>query len=1098
MNFFRVAGRDIANIAKNRFIRVSVAAIIIVPLLYSLLYLYAFWDPYNHLQDLQVAVVNMDKGTVKDGEEMNYGNDLVDKLKDNTQVGWRFVSKEQAKKGLKDKGRYYAMFVVPEDFSAKVISAKDGKPQKPSILYSANEKKNFLAAQINGKVLVELKSEITKNIVDEYTKVTFDNLYDVKDGMQQASDGSKQIYDGIGELNDKVPELKNGVNKLYDGSKDLNSGLGQALSGTVKLADGASALNTGISNAKDGSNQLKDGLAALKGNIPTLKSGTGQLYSGAGELNGGIKQFKDKVDGALNFISIHPELKALINPSTISGTKQIMKDGLALKDADTSLLNLVPSIMTQNNMTMLGRTVNDVKAVSPNLKALKNDALIGRLPQLITKENINNINSLMNDTEALANIDMAKLEPFMGLLNKSDGLKGLMNEAAELGSLDTSKLSSLTPLLKAENAQELNNLLTNASNLSGIDLSKLDVQGFVNTSNALNKNKDALEAAIDKAYPTESGNAEVIAANKNLKAVVEGYAQLTAQTSSNLTSLAPSLNNLASLQQEVKNDKSLIDGAKAALTADNVTAADTMINKLDTMQSALNTKENKELMNTVNSALSKENVQYLQNVLPKLQSMQQDLAKNERNLETVKALLAKADDPDVQDTIRKVQVLSEDLNSAKPVFTQLESQLTDENMQKLAQTPQLISELQAMQKDLQNNGKILEVAQSALSDGNIKMAEQLVSAIPDLTDGVNRLYEGSNRLKDGLGSLNSNIPTLENGVYKLYDGSYALSTGLGQLYRGSSTLKSSVGTPSSSIISTAKKYNSGSSGTLMDGVNKLYNGSSQLKDGLSALNSSVPELSEGVNKLYDGSKELSDKLKEGSDKINKNLVNNSTTMADFVSDPISITEKPMYQVKTYGRGFTPYFIPLSLWVGALMMFFVITDDVDPDIKAGSASIVLGKFLSYGIIGIVQAVLASSIVLALGLKPANILLYYLFNIMLSLVFIAIIQSLIFLMGDAGRLLAIVLLILQLTACAGTFPLEVVPKLFKVLNPFMPFTYAVSGLREVISGIDSAVFMQDVTVLLLTGIVFLIISVAMKGRADRVKEKIKLAKEGNIAS
>ena len=98
-----------------------------------------------------------------------------------------------------------------------------------------------------------------------------------------------------------------------------------------------------------------------------------------------------------------------------------------------------------------------------------------------------------------------------------------------------------------------------------------------------------------------------------------------------------------------------------------------------------------------------------------------------------------------------------------------------------------------------------------------------------------------------------------------------------------------------------------------------------------------------------------------------------------------------------------------------------------------------------------------------------------------------------MGQVGRLLSIVLLILQLTACAGTFPLEVVPTFFKILNPFMPFTYAVSGLREVIAGMDYSVFMKDVTVLATTMAAFLFISVLMKGHADRVKERIKQAKE-----
>ena len=196
MSFLKVAWRDISSIFKNRFIRVSVIAIIIVPLLYSLLYLDAFWDPYTRIKDMPVAVVNGDKGSLKDGKKVNYGQDLVNNLKEKEEVGWRFVTKEQAEEGVKGKD-YYAMFVIPEDFSENALSATKGKPEQAKILYSANEKRNFLAAQINGKVLDQLKSELTKNMSKEYTTVVFDNLFEIKDGMKKASDGSKQLADGL-------------------------------------------------------------------------------------------------------------------------------------------------------------------------------------------------------------------------------------------------------------------------------------------------------------------------------------------------------------------------------------------------------------------------------------------------------------------------------------------------------------------------------------------------------------------------------------------------------------------------------------------------------------------------------------------------------------------------------------------------------------------------------------------------------------------------------------------------------------------------------------------------------------------------------------
>lgn len=262
-----------------------------------------------------------------------------------------------------------------------------------------------------------------------------------------------------------------------------------------------------------------------------------------------------------------------------------------------------------------------------------------------------------------------------------------------------------------------------------------------------------------------------------------------------------------------------------------------------------------------------------------------------------------------------------------------------------------------------------------------------------------------------------------------------------------------------------------------------------LASGVTQLSSGSKDLYTGMNKLSTGATELKDKLKDGSDKINKNLVNSSDDMAAFISEPLRLVEAPINAIKNYGTGFTPYFIPLSLWVGAIMMFFVITDKVDDDIKASPASLVAGKFLSYGYIGIAQSALVSIVVLALGLKPHNILLFFVFNIFMSYVFIAIIQSLIFLLGDAGRLLSIVLLILQLTSDAGTFPLEVVPKFFKIINPVMPFTYCVEALREVITATNYGVFFKDMGILAGYMFVFLSISMLMKGHADKAQRIIQ---------
>lgn len=930
MNFMKIAWRDISSIFKNKFIRYSVAAIIIVPVLYSLLYLYAFWDPYAKIQQMPVAFVNMDKGTTNDGENVNYGKDIEDNLKENNQIGWKFVSLDDAKSGVKGEG-YYAMFVIPEDFSQKSLSAKDGKPIQPSIIYTSNDKKSFLASLINEKVMSELKIKIVKNISEEYTKVTFNKLFEVKDGMVKASDGSLK--------------LKDGLNEAYDGTTKLEEG-------ALKLRDGSIALG-------DGANKLSNGAASLR-------DGLGEAKIGSQKLSFGINQFTSKAGGILN-----GQIPNILTPESIIGVKTLMKDASAIKNIDTSAFAMMPMLLNDKNINALKKISVDFKAV--DLKAL-ND--LPQIKELTKPQNVKNIGKLMIDTDKISKIDLDKLQPLMGMLQNSDKITKLLNDSQQLEKVDLSSVGSM------------------------LNEQKNGAIQFIGASNTLNasNNKEMLEGAI------KSNSNLSLEQKTKLIALIEGYSKLTTDTATNMQSsvaklggIQASMVSLVNLQKELKDNDNLINGVK--------------------------------------STLSKENVDYLNVVLPQLVTMKQDLALNESNLNQVKILMNGLNtNGDLKQALDKISVLQNDIEGAKPIIENLQKAMTPEQIDKLKSSPALISQLMAMQKDLKNNQKLLEVAESALTDKNIGMAKDLITAIPQIKDGVNQL---------ALGSL-----ALTSGVSKLYDGSDMLANGLSEL--------------------------NGKVPDLKDGTQKLYDGTHKLND--------------GMVKLTDGSKELSDKLNDGRDKLVSNLKNDSATMGAYVSEPIKIEKNAINPIENYGTGFAPYFLPLSLWVGALMMFFVITDKTDEDINSGPIGLVLGKFLSYAFIGTIQAILASVVVMLLGLRPDNVVLYVLFNVFMSFVFIAIIQSLVFLLGQIGRLLSIVLLILQLTACAGTFPYEVLPKFFKVLNPFMPFTYCVSALREVISGVDYKVLAKDVSVLVVVMVVFLIISVIMKEHADKVQQKV----------
>jgi putative membrane protein len=858
MNFLKIAGSDIKGIFKNRFIRVSVIAIIVVPLLYSLLYLDAFWDPYSKLADMPVAVVNLDQGTNLDGKYESYGQDFVDKLKDDDRVGWRFVSESDANEGL-EGNKYYAKLVITEDFSKDIVSAKEGAPKQANLKFVCNEKKNYLASQVNSKVETALQAEITKTVTDTYVTGAFDNLYKVKDGMDAAADGSGQLNDGLTTLNDKIPTLEDGANKLNDGSNQLYTGQVQLNDGISQLNGGLATLNSGVSEfagvsklddgikqiggglylVNNGSNELSNGLGALNSNMPTLSSGVSDLSRGTNDLNTGINKL---YTGYTN--QIYPGVRAL-------------DDGL--KQIQAKLAQAAPSLTKLN-----------------------------------------------------------------------DGSKSIQNAST--------KVTDASGKIKYGYANVK----------GGVD--KL-IEGSTNSAQAL---------ALAEQYLTQGKTNEGLAIIKQVN-----------------QANAASANDVAKLKQGASDLSIGIDQYNGKIS-EYTTGVNTLANGTST----------------------------------------------------------------------------------------------------------LISSVSAI-----NAG----VTQLSNGSGTLKLGLDT-----SFGPGLKKINEGTGIINEGLASLDSKVPEVSGGISKLYNGSTSISAATNKLYQGSIPEAAGISKLNSKVpdlMTGVPKLYSGSNDALA-GSNKLVKGQGDLKDGIGTLSSQVPTLKDGVTKLHDGSNELATKLKDGSGELSDGLVNTSQDMGTFVSSPVNLEVAPINPVPNYGTGFAPYFSNLSLWIGAIMMFFVISARTEQYEGATKFDKAFGKFLSFGFVGILQAILVGIVVLALGLAPGNVPLYFASLIFFSLVYISIVQCLISLFGDAGRLLSIVLLIFQLTACAGTFPLELVPKIFVVLNPFMPFTYSVEALREISSAavINYGVIGKDFIVLAIVMIVFLAISIAGATFGEKMQRIIEGRKEG----
>lgn len=174
-NIIQVFKRDMKSIVKNKMTMLIVAGVCILPSLYAWVNIKACWDPYGNTSSIPVAIVNEDKGTNFNGKNLNTGNEIVEKLKDNHKIGWKFVNARNADMGIID-GTYYAMIKIPEDFSRNITSITSNTPKKAEIIYKVNTKNSPVALKITDAARNTLAEQIKSNFIYTVNQTIFFSL----------------------------------------------------------------------------------------------------------------------------------------------------------------------------------------------------------------------------------------------------------------------------------------------------------------------------------------------------------------------------------------------------------------------------------------------------------------------------------------------------------------------------------------------------------------------------------------------------------------------------------------------------------------------------------------------------------------------------------------------------------------------------------------------------------------------------------------------------------------------------------------------------------------------------------------------------------
>ncbi|GAA2223775.1 YhgE/Pip family protein [Streptomyces indiaensis] len=325
---------------------------------------------------------------------------------------------------------------------------------------------------------------------------------------------------------------------------------------------------------------------------------------------------------------------------------------------------------------------------------------------------------------------------------------------------------------------------------------------------------------------------------------------------------------------------------------------------------------------------------------------------------------------------------------------------------------------------------------TACSD--LKTAKDAAADVTTIADDLNTLIAD----QDGdLDKLDKNLATLQKQSQALANRAPHLSEDLNDAVKKINALNDGA----AEVAAGAKK--------LHKGIGTAKTGAVGLDKGLGKLKTGADDLNGGIYKLVDGSGKLAGGLHDGAEKIPDYDEQDRDRRTEVMADPVRLASQDLHKAPNYGTGFAPYFIPLSLWVGAMVAYMLIAPMNRRALAAGAPAwrIALAGWLPVVAIGVLQTVALMSVLhWAVGLQMARAAGTVGFLFLVTACFAAIVQWLNARFGAAGRILVLALLMLQLTSAGGTYPVQTSPGFFNALHPFLPMSYVVEALRRLITG------------------------------------------------
>ncbi|EIC06407.1 MAG: hypothetical protein BGN98_09280 [Microbacterium sp. 69-7] len=414
---------ELRRLTATRMSVIALVALMLVPVLYGGLYLWANQDPYGHFSEVPVALVDLDEGSGTGGDAAQYGSQVSQQLIDGHAFDWRAMSEADAATALHD-GTVDFIVTIPSDFSAALVSSGGTAPHQATIGLQTNDANNYLASTIGTQAVEKIRRSVAELVGQEAASRLLGGLADIRAQLVQAADGATTLADGASQVAAGSTTLAQGTAALAQGAGTLTDGANQVASGAAQVADGANRVSAGtatldgyadrassagqqvvaaIPQARtDIAKLLADrgvdqptidrvlaaldpiGDAAVSGNdrlqaavsqVDELASGAAQVASGAAQVSSGAAQ----VAGGAGSLRDGATQAAAGAATLASGTGQVAGGATQLRDGLASGVQAIPDTDAATRDAQ-AKTISDPVAVSSSAQTSAGDYGAGLAP----------------------------------------------------------------------------------------------------------------------------------------------------------------------------------------------------------------------------------------------------------------------------------------------------------------------------------------------------------------------------------------------------------------------------------------------------------------------------------------------------------------------------------------------------------------------------------------------------------------------------------------------------------------------------------------------------------------------------------------------